>query len=98
MSLRLHVLLLVIVLCSFLFLFVLLTPTTLLYTLSLHDALPISDADSSATPASAPTEESHQRGTPVIAGSEGAREPGPSEIGRAVQQECRDRSRMPSSA
>src|SRR5437588_10211275 len=78
------------------------TATTDIYTLSLHDALPISFPIlasllvrlvvllpfqllrlSLATPS---------RWTPAITGVVEM------EIGRAVQQECRDRSRMPSSA
>src|SRR5207247_9842223 len=66
------------------------TSSTEIYTLSLHDALPIFITIST---------------TPVIAGDSfemdavGALRLSPrSQIGRAVQQECRDRSRMPSSA
>src|SRR5439155_27217264 len=86
------------------------TATTEIYTLSLHDALPISvgrvvgtEEDSKRTKQaknlgsaskaiSAPTETTRseerfsRNAEPLF------------QIGRAVQQECRDRSRMPSSA
>src|SRR5437773_11061334 len=73
------------------------TPTTEIYTLSLHDALPIY----------------HETNINIIARRTGKDVNSHTvldgiittimdcvtiEIGRAVQQECRDRSRMPSSA
>src|SRR5439155_22020274 len=83
------------------------TSTTEIYTLSLHDALPISKGALTYTDIA---------GDPVLYGNLPPREismkdvfrSGDSskkfhaaascQIGRAVQQECRDRSRMPSSA
>src|SRR5437773_10193854 len=95
------------------------TTSTLIYTLSLHDALPIFQTFisrhnsnffsdklvlTSVTPASsAPVLQTPKATSSTLyfdsltvnAGNGGL---GKSEIGRAVQQECRDRSRMPSSA
>src|SRR4028119_676010 len=63
------------------------TATTEIYTLSLHDALPICEI-------SWPLNCSAEPRRPVSAATCRTRR----QIGRAVQQECRDRYRMPSSA
>src|SRR5438094_10280072 len=83
------------------------TASTEIYTLSLHDALPISNDFAEKM------KEAKEQGKDMKVGWQavkslikgGAFALGTSaafslagEIGRAVQQECRDRSRMPSSA
>src|SRR5258708_34977932 len=80
------------------------TATTEIYTLSLHDALPIyADPkffaclvrfESSSVPTTLPT----AYDVYPLDGREGSRNRRRLKIGRAVQQECRDRYRMPSSA
>src|SRR5258708_40209517 len=97
------------------------TATTEIYTLSLHDALPICGyytvkdcvtidvlprtpgnnvyvgfmvwSNFTATKCRGLVRPNHETNINII-----ARRTGKDEIGRAVQQECRDRSRMPSSA
>src|SRR5262249_60722960 len=64
------------------------TPTTEIYTLSLHDALPILSNLQSFIASM----------TQKLTLSDISDESKVLKIGRAVQQECRDRSRMPSSA
>src|SRR5207302_8412265 len=72
------------------------TATTQIYTLSLHDALPICTRNKTRDGLIRVRNIRALNGrfntsiTHAIQGS--------NEIGRAVQQECRDRSRMPSSA
>src|SRR5207253_8905037 len=69
-----------------------------LYTLSLHDALPISAflLNRHSFPAE-PLFRSQLTKNQAVATSQEAVQ-NQNEIGRAVQQECRDRARMPSSA
>src|SRR5438876_10342058 len=88
------------------------TPTTEIYTLSLHDALPICRFNTSITHAYSIVIGSkhitlNATGGGFLTASKQFRHGATSksrsntvgmEIGRAVQQECRDRSRMPSSA
>src|SRR5262249_60692589 len=81
-------------------------PTTLqIYTLSLHDALPICvERPVKAAELFAFTLRVRAGNTDVLTDAEeNVRQrtsvfPARTQIGRAVQQECRDRSRMPSSA
>src|SRR5437762_13110293 len=70
-----------------------LTADTVIYTLSLHDALPISGRVQQTYKHSVPRFFVPEHGTMFTLAQEQR-----NEIGRAVQQECRDRSRMPSSA
>src|SRR5438270_8771259 len=87
--------LLLVFLLSIFFFFFNDTATTEIYTLSLHDALPISIAYPTtkirvnATCRKCPHKVHRMEMKTLPTGSE---------IGRAVQQECRDRSRMPSAA
>src|SRR5260221_12218979 len=92
--------------CSLLFFFFNDTATTEIYTLSLHDALPICLIKMMLVMVSLGTVRHPRRFKIVVIDIQitlkqmlrdfiGIRV---NQIGRAVQQECRDRSRMPSSA
>src|SRR5207244_10801773 len=70
------------------------TATTEIYTLSLHDALPIWKTLLMAS--SVRLKPLNCSRLPCVYANNSAALTG--QIGRAVQQECRDRSRMPSSA
>src|SRR5436189_5332942 len=100
MSCILRVLLVVSLLISTYFFFFNDTATTEIYTLSLHDALPIS-INNVFRKFSAFHDETGRLnvdGMNIIS-NDGSNETACLiKIGRAVQQECRDRSRMPSSA
>src|SRR5207244_12524190 len=80
------------------------TATTLIYTLSLHDALPIFASHFFdlvigkilTRRLSLSKHLAHNLGNLLLLGKIGVFHN--RQIGRAVQQECRDRSRMPSSA
>src|SRR5205085_9799345 len=87
--------------------------TTYIYTLSLHDALPIyylaaafpelnawerAGADASSAGMVDAGFENQKELTKMQLDNQKEIASAPAQIGRAVQQECRDRSRMPSSA
>src|SRR5437773_10135980 len=78
------------------------TATTEIYTLSLHDALPIYLKNIWTAPLPPETELSRQMTTSTtsidIMGLQAAYANLARKDRKAVQQECRDRSRMPSSA
>src|SRR5260370_35176689 len=87
--------------CAFLFFFFNDTATTEIYTLSLHDALPIYNVFRKFSAFHDETGRLNVDGMNIIS-NDGSNKTAclimEGEIGRAVQQECRDRSRMPSSA
>src|SRR5438034_10791075 len=83
--------------------------TTEIYTLSLHDALPILNLRKTLLMASSvrlkplncsrlPCVYAQETLTFLLTQKKTSVFPARTQIGRAVQQECRDRSRMPSSA
>src|SRR5450631_3150440 len=71
---------------------------TEIYTLSLHDALPILKDGVNATPLPTVNTTGYIDHAAFLGTINPDTNKSGMEIGRAVQQECRDRSRMPSSA